>query len=146
MNVSEILELFATCGLTDTLTHSDKPGQVPASSLNPGSVKAGLGNIRTEGREKRTRSLWKAHVKPVGRSAEKGSKTLVYLGRQRTKAGQETHGQYLDDCQVGREGLIFRLLTADVGFYQTTGLAGLEILTATTCVYDLQFRHESVGG
>ncbi|KAI0426547.1 putative short-chain dehydrogenase/reductase family protein [Xylaria sp. FL1042] len=92
--LSKLLELFAFRELSEAIKQSSKPGNIVVSMVNPGSVLTGLDR---EGRGIRA-LIWSVYIRAVGRTAEEGSRTIVHAAR----GGQETHGQYLDDCKVGR--------------------------------------------
>ncbi|KAI1132430.1 putative short-chain dehydrogenase/reductase family protein [Nemania abortiva] len=92
--LSKLLELLAFRELSDAVTQSSKPGNIVISMINPGSVRTALDR---EGRGPRA-LVWTAFVRVVGRTAEQGSRTLVHAAQ----GGRETHGQYLDDCKVGK--------------------------------------------
>ncbi|KAI8623136.1 putative short-chain dehydrogenase/reductase family protein [Xylariaceae sp. FL1651] len=80
--------------LSNAITQSNKPGDVVVSVANPGSVQTALDR---EGHGLRA-FVWSKYVDMVGRTAEEGSRTLVHAAT----GGRNTHGQYLDDCEVGR--------------------------------------------
>ncbi|KAI1360902.1 putative short-chain dehydrogenase/reductase family protein [Xylaria arbuscula] len=93
--LSKLLELLAFRELSDAVAQSSsKPGDVVISMANPGSV---ITNLDREGQGLRGR-IWSAYVRVVGRTAEEGSRTIVHAA----EGGRNTHGQYLDDCQIGR--------------------------------------------
>ncbi|KAI0418974.1 putative short-chain dehydrogenase/reductase family protein [Xylaria grammica] len=92
--LSKLLELLAFRELSEAVSKSSKPGDIVVNIVNPGSVQTALDR---EGHGPRA-MVWTAFVGTVGRTAEEGSRTLVH-GAQ---GGRETHGQYLDDCKIGK--------------------------------------------
>ncbi|KAJ3580147.1 hypothetical protein NPX13_g420 [Xylaria arbuscula] len=93
--LSKLLELLAFRELSDAVAQSSsKPGGVVISMANPRSV---ITNLDREGQGLRGR-IWSAYVRVVGRTAEEGSRTIVHAA----EGGRDTHGQYLDDCKIGR--------------------------------------------
>ncbi|KAI1312054.1 putative short-chain dehydrogenase/reductase family protein [Xylaria venustula] len=92
--LSKLLELMAFRELSETIKQSSKPGKIVTSMVNPGSVLTGLDR---EGHGLRG-LIWSVYVRAIGRTAEEGSRTLVHAAQ----GGRDTHGQYLDDCKVGR--------------------------------------------
>ncbi|KAI0971232.1 putative short-chain dehydrogenase/reductase family protein [Xylaria arbuscula] len=81
--LSKLLELLAFRELS-AITRSSKPSSIVTSMVNPSSVLTGLDR---EGRGLRG-LIWSVY----------GSRTLVHAAQ----GGRDTHGQYLDDCKVGR--------------------------------------------
>ncbi|TGJ86269.1 hypothetical protein E0Z10_g2471 [Xylaria hypoxylon] len=92
--LSKLIELLAYRELSYAIAQSNKAGNIVASMVNPGSVQTALDR---EGHGIRGLT-WSTYVGIVGRTAEEGSRTLVHAAT----GGRDTHGQYLDDCQVGR--------------------------------------------
>jgi NAD(P)-dependent dehydrogenase (short-subunit alcohol dehydrogenase family) len=92
--VSKLIQLLVVREFAEELTKSTKPGKIITSVINPGFVATNI--MRHEG------WLFQIYLKGLrkmlARTAEEGSRTLVHgaLG------GEETHGQYLDDCKVGK--------------------------------------------
>jgi hypothetical protein len=92
--VSKLIQLLVVCEFAEELTKSTKPGKIITSVINPGFVATNI--MRHEG------WLFQIYLKGLrkmlARTAEEGSRTLIHgaLG------GEETHGQYLDDCKVGK--------------------------------------------
>lgn len=88
-----MMELLLVRELADHITKSSKPGRVTASIINPGFVKTDI--MRD--------ASWLYHIYVRGlaammaRTAEEGGRILVNAA----EGGEETHGQYLDDCKVG---------------------------------------------
>ncbi|KAI0471292.1 putative short-chain dehydrogenase/reductase family protein [Xylaria cf. heliscus] len=92
--LSKLLMLLAYRELAEAVTQSTKPGDIVVSMANPGSVQTALDR---EGHGPRA-LVWTVFVKMVGRTAEEGSRVLVNAA----EGGRDTHGQYLDDCKIGR--------------------------------------------
>ena len=93
-NVSKLIELLVVRELADQITASGKDGCVIVSLINPGFVDT---SIMREA--KFFFSLYvTAMKKTISRTAEEGGRTLVSAA----EGGPETHGQYLDDCKVGK--------------------------------------------
>ena len=92
--VSKLIQLLTVREFADELTKSAKPGKIVTSVINPGFVTTQI--MRHEG------PLFQIYLKGLrkllARTAETGSSTLVHGA----EGGEETHGQYLDDCKVGR--------------------------------------------
>lgn len=87
------MELLLVRELADQVTKSSKPGRITVSILNPGFVRTDI--MRD--------STWLFHMYYVclaallARTTEEGGRILVNAA----EGGEETHGQYLDDCEVG---------------------------------------------
>ncbi|PGH26386.1 hypothetical protein AJ80_01884 [Polytolypa hystricis UAMH7299] len=95
--VSKLIQLLLVRELADEVTKfesSGKAGRVIVSTPNPGAVDTSI--MREAG------SLFQIYLSIMKvlwfRSAEEGSRTLLHAAQ----AGEESHGQYLDDCKVGR--------------------------------------------
>lgn len=88
-----MMELLLVRELAEQITKSSKPGRVTTSIINPGFVKTDI--MRD--------ASWLYHIYVRGlaaimaRTAEEGGRILVSAA----EGGEETHGQYLDDCKVG---------------------------------------------
>jgi retinol dehydrogenase 12 len=92
--VSKLIQLLCTRELANQLEKSRKDGQVITSTINPGFV-----NTAIMREAKWPFTLWLAFLKKtLSRTAEEGGRTLVNAA----EGGNETHGQYLDDCKVGQ--------------------------------------------
>ncbi|KAG0649949.1 Aspercryptin biosynthesis cluster D [Hyphodiscus hymeniophilus] len=92
-NVSKMIELLCMRELASDITSSNKQGNVVVSLINPGSVRTDI--MRHAGY---FYTLYVRAVKLIlSRSAEEGGRTLVFAAQ----GGSETHGAYLDDCNVG---------------------------------------------
>ncbi|KAK4040660.1 hypothetical protein C8A01DRAFT_15502 [Parachaetomium inaequale] len=91
--VSKLIQLLTVREFANELTKSTKPGKIVTSVINPGFVATQI--MRHEG------PLFQIYLrvlrKMLARTAEEGSRTLVHGA----EGGEETHGQYLDDCKVG---------------------------------------------
>lgn len=87
------MELLLVRELADQITKSSKTGRITTSILNPGFVRT---DIMRDG-------TWLFHIYYIclaaimSRTAEEGGRILVNAA----EGGEETHGQYLDDCKVG---------------------------------------------
>lgn len=92
-NTSKLMELLATRELAEQLTQSLKPGNILASIVNPGSVRTNI----NRNQPLIFRAVMFVVLLIVGRPVEVGARTVVHP----CLAGQESHGQYLDNCQVG---------------------------------------------
>jgi retinol dehydrogenase-12 len=92
--VSKLMELLLVRELANGVSKSDKNGQVVLCVVNPGAVATDL--VRDPGAMlKLVTSIAK---RVVMRSAEEGSRTLI----NGAGGAEETHGQYLNDCQVSQ--------------------------------------------
>jgi len=87
------MEMYAVQELAEEMTASSKPGKVIINHVNPGWVVtevmrewSGLKMI-----------IFKIFRALLARSTEVGSRTLI----NGAEGGEETHGQYLDDCIIG---------------------------------------------
>lgn len=78
----------------DELTKSVKPGKVITSAINPGFVATDILRNRSYLVKLGVTFLRMA----LARTAEEGGRTLVHGA----EGGEETHGQYLNDCAVGK--------------------------------------------
>ncbi|KAK7707702.1 hypothetical protein SLS63_013695 [Diaporthe eres] len=99
-NVSKLMELLLVRELAGQITKSSKPGRVTTSIINPGFVRT---DIMRDG-------SWLFHIYYVclaalmARTSEEGGWILVNAA----EGGEETHGQYLDDCKVGTPSVFVR--------------------------------------
>lgn len=92
-NVSKLMELLLVRELADQITKSSKPGRVTTSILNPGFVKTDIMRDASW-----LYSIYVCSLAAImARTAEEGGRILVNAA----EGGEETHGQYLDDCKVG---------------------------------------------
>lgn len=88
-----MMELLLVRELADQITKSSKPGRITVTILNPGFVKTEIMRDAT----------WLFRIYCVclaaamARTSEEGGRILVSAA----EGGEETHGQYLDDCKVG---------------------------------------------
>lgn len=93
-NVSKIIETFCVRELADRITKSKSEGKVIVNILNPGFVDTAI--------MRHSSFLFSVYVstmkKLLSRTTEEGGRTLVHGA----EGGDGTHGQYLDDCKVGR--------------------------------------------
>ena len=87
------MEMYAVQELAEEITASPKPGNIIINHVNPGWVVtevmrewSGLKMI-----------IFKFFRFFLARSTEVGARTLINAA----EGGEETHGQYLDDCQIG---------------------------------------------
>ena len=76
------------------LNKSTKPGKVITSAINPGFVATDLLRNRSFFVRMGVTLLRMA----MARTAEEGGRTLVHGA----EGAEETHGQYLNDCAVGK--------------------------------------------
>lgn len=91
--VSKLMQLLAFRALAAELSRSSKPGRIITSLINPGFVSTDV--LREmDGPMVLLYALLK---KALSRTAEEGSRTLIHAA----EGGAETHGQYLNDCQIG---------------------------------------------
>lgn len=86
--VSKLLEVLACREMTRL--HPVSQLHVTTNFLNPGFCRSELA------RELRTWGFW-LMTTLLARTTEVGSRTLVHAG---VKAGEETHGHYLDNCKI----------------------------------------------
>ena len=92
--MSKLIELLISRELANHTSASPKDGRIIVSLINPGFVDT---SIMREANF--LYSLWISALKKImSRTAEEGGRTLVSAA----EGGVETHGQYLDDCKVGR--------------------------------------------
>jgi retinol dehydrogenase-12 len=89
-----MMELLATRELASEVTASNKQGQVIVSLINPGSVRT---EIMRDAGYWYSLYVWAVRL-VLSRSPEEGGRTLVSAA----EGGKETHGQYLNDCKVGK--------------------------------------------
>ncbi|OJJ45785.1 hypothetical protein ASPZODRAFT_152775 [Penicilliopsis zonata CBS 506.65] len=93
-NVSKLIQLLLVRELANKVTLSSQDGHVIVSTVNPGLVKTSI--------MRHARSIFaisdKIFKALLARTPEDGGNTLVHAA----SGGDETHGQYLDDCSVGR--------------------------------------------
>ncbi|KAK3290437.1 uncharacterized protein B0H64DRAFT_427703 [Chaetomium fimeti] len=94
--VSKLIQLLVVREFAEELTRSAKPGKIITSVVNPGFVATRI--MRHEG--PMFQIFQKGLLKMLSRTPEVGSLTLVHGAA----GGEETHGQYLDDCKVGKPG------------------------------------------
>jgi retinol dehydrogenase-12 len=92
-NVSKLIELLCSRELANEVTKSPKQ-KIILSLINPGFIKTQI--------MRETTGLFKFYVKvtqkTLSRTAEVGGRILVSAA----EGGDETHGQYLDDCKPGK--------------------------------------------
>lgn len=89
-----MIELLGVRELAASVTHSSKPGNITVSLINPGFVKT---EIMREASP--VFALFVAGLAKIySRTPEEGGRILVSAA----EGGKETHGQYLDDCKVGK--------------------------------------------
>lgn len=92
--VSKLVQLLLVRELATQVTNSEEGGRkVIVSSFNPGAVATNI--TRDPGVLLNT--MVKVAQKLTCRTAQEGALTFVHAA----EAGPETHGQYLDDCQIG---------------------------------------------
>jgi hypothetical protein len=92
--VSKLIQLLVAREFAKELSNSSKPGKVITNVVNPGFVATQI--MRHGG------PVFQVYLKlmkaALSRTAEEGGRTVV----NGAEGGEETHGQYLNDCQVGR--------------------------------------------
>lgn len=86
--------MYSVRALASRATASNKPGNVIINCLNPGWVKT---NVMREYTGVKLIAFRLASA-IMARSTEAGSRTLV----NGAEMGEESHGQYLDDCKVAK--------------------------------------------
>jgi hypothetical protein len=92
--VSKLIQLLTAREFASELTKSTKPGQVITSVINPGFVATDI--MRHAGL---AFQIYQAVLRRItARTPEEGGWTLVHAA----EGAEETHGQYLDDCKVGK--------------------------------------------
>ncbi|KAG0646606.1 Short chain dehydrogenase atnD [Hyphodiscus hymeniophilus] len=91
-NISKLLEILTVRGLAPAMTASGKP-KVVLNTLTPGFCHSELMRHATLP----LKVMGGIGKKLIGRTSEVGSRTLVAAAC----AGDETHGTYMMDCQVG---------------------------------------------
>jgi retinol dehydrogenase 12 len=92
--VSKLVQLLLIREMANQVSKSDgSTERVVISATNPGAVTTNI----TRDPGVLLQAMTKVGQKLTCRSAEEGSRTLVYAAY----AGQETHGKYLDDCHIG---------------------------------------------
>ncbi|KAK4112781.1 putative short-chain dehydrogenase [Canariomyces notabilis] len=91
--VSKLIQLLVAREFAKELSNSSKPGKVITNVVNPGFVATQI--MRHGG------PVFQVYLKlmkaALSRTAEEGGRTVV----NGAEGGEETHGQYLNDCQVG---------------------------------------------
>ena len=92
--ISKLIQLFCTRELANQLDKSGKEGRIITSTMNPGFVNTA---IMRDAKWPYTWWLWFLK-KTLSRTPEEGGRILVNAA----EGGMETHGQYLDDCKVGK--------------------------------------------
>ncbi|KAG9240027.1 putative short-chain dehydrogenase [Calycina marina] len=80
--VSKLMQLFCVRELAVRVTASDKDGKIIVSTVNPGFA-----------------IFYTALKLTIARSVEVDSRTLLNAA----EGGEETHGAYLNDCEIGRQ-------------------------------------------
>ena len=88
------MEIFAVQDLAERTSASSKPGKVIINHVNPGWVVTEV--MREWTGLKRLIFLFFRAI--FARSTEVGSRTLINAA----EGGEETHGQYMDDCSIGQ--------------------------------------------
>lgn len=92
--VSKLVQLLLVRELAERATATeDGDCRVIISATNPGAVETNI--TRDPGLF--LQACTKLAQKLTCRTAEEGSRTLVHAAQ----GGPETHGKYLDDCQIG---------------------------------------------
>ncbi|KAK0621948.1 hypothetical protein B0T17DRAFT_494175 [Bombardia bombarda] len=94
--VSKLIQLLTMREFANELSKSHKNGKVIVSVVNPGFVKTEI--MRHAGAMLQVGL--KVLRKVLARTTEEGGRTLIHGA----EGGEETHGQYLNDCKVGIVG------------------------------------------
>lgn len=92
--VSKLMEMYAVQEISELMTASSKPGIVVVNHVNPGWV------VTEAMREWSGLKMYIYKIARIflARSTETGSRTLINAA----EGGEETHGQYMDDCHIGK--------------------------------------------
>ncbi|PKS12411.1 hypothetical protein jhhlp_000615 [Lomentospora prolificans] len=88
--VSKLLEVLAVQAIGEKYPAATYP--VTVNCLNPGLCRSGL--IRD------LPSIVGLIQRPISRTTEQGSRTLVHAGSQAAITGGESHGKYLSNCRI----------------------------------------------
>lgn len=91
--VSKLIQLLCVRELASEVSKSSKEGRIIVSTINPGYVDTAI--MREASFPYSMFLFVMKHL--LSRTAEQGGRTLV----NGAEGGDETHGQYLDDCHVG---------------------------------------------
>lgn len=78
--------------LADQITHSSKAGNLTVNIANPGFVATEV----MRNASATFHFFFKPYKALVSRSAEEGARTMLHAAA----GGEDTHGQYLSDCEV----------------------------------------------
>ena len=92
-NLSKLLEMYAVQEIAEQITASSKKGKVVVNHSNPGWV---VTEVMREWTGLKL-FIFKVFRTILARSTEVGSRTTVNAA----EGGEETHGQFLDDCTIG---------------------------------------------
>lgn len=92
-NLSKLLEMYAVQEIAEQITASSKKGKVVVNHSNPGWV---VTEVMREWTGLKL-FIFKIFRTIFARSTEVGSRTTVNAA----EGGEETHGQFLDDCTIG---------------------------------------------
>ena len=92
--ISKLLGIYATRELADLTMAYSKQGRVVINCVNPGWV---VTNVVREWSGLKL-AAFKAARAVFARKTEVGARTLVNAA----EGGEDTHGQYLDDCEIGK--------------------------------------------
>ena len=87
------MEMYAVQELADEMTASAKPGKIIVNHVNPGWV---VTEVMREWTGLKL-FIFKIFRALLARTTEVGGRTLVNAA----EGGEETHGQYIDDCRIG---------------------------------------------
>lgn len=94
--------MYGVQELAELQTASQKEGRVVINHLNPGWVVTEVMREWTGFRQ----VMYRITRKVFARTTEVGARTPVNAA----EGGEETHGQYLDDCRVGKYVFVRKLL------------------------------------
>lgn len=86
--------MYGVQEIAKLVTASQNDGRLVVNHVNPGWVSTSV--MREWSGVKL--AMFKLACKIAARTTEEGSRTLVNAA----EGGEETHGEYLDDCQIGK--------------------------------------------
>ncbi len=101
-NVSKLIEMYGVQELAELQSASQKEGHVVINHVNPGWVVTEVMREWTGLRQ----TMFKISSSLIARKTEVGARTLVNAA----EGGEETYGQYMDDCRVGKYVSMRKLL------------------------------------
>lgn len=92
--VSKLMEMYAVQEIAERMTASSKSGKVIVNHVNPGWV---VTEVMREWTGMKL-FIFKIFRALFARPTEVGARTLINAA----EGGEETHGQYMDDCRIGK--------------------------------------------